>query len=74
MAPKFEEMWVAVAEQGRAAEAAIDGVNEAIDSIINTAVVLVGRLVSWRRNGCRIVTHRPYLHNLAMERLQRSKP
>jgi hypothetical protein len=32
---------VFVAEQGESAEASIDGVNEAIDSITNTAVVLV---------------------------------
>jgi len=41
IAPKFEEMWVFVVEQGGAAEASIDGVNDAIDSITNTAVVLV---------------------------------
>jgi len=41
MAPKSEEMWVFVVEQGGAAKASIDGVNEAIDSITNRAVVLV---------------------------------
>jgi len=40
MGPKFEDMWVAVIEQGGIAEAAIDG-NETIDSMTNTAVILV---------------------------------
>jgi hypothetical protein len=34
-------MWVFVVEQGEAAEAAIDGVKETIDSITNTVVILV---------------------------------
>jgi hypothetical protein len=34
-------MCVAVIEQGGTAETAIDGVNETIDSMTNTAVILV---------------------------------
>ena len=34
-------MWVFVVKQGGAAEAAIDGVNEAIDSMTNIGIVLV---------------------------------
>jgi len=41
MGPKFEDMWVAVIEQRGIAEAAIDGVNETIDSMTNTPVILV---------------------------------
>lgn len=41
MGPKFEDMWVAVIEQEGTAEAAIDGVDETIDSTTNTAVILV---------------------------------
>jgi len=48
MAPKSEEVRVVVVERGGAAEALIDGVNEAIDSITNTAVVLV---VDWFPGG-----------------------
>jgi hypothetical protein len=40
--PNFEETPTVAIEQGRVAEAAIDGANEAIDSMTNTAVVLVG--------------------------------
>jgi hypothetical protein len=43
MAPKSKEIWVFVVEQGGAAEASIDGVNEAIDSITITAVILVAQ-------------------------------
>jgi len=48
MAPKSEEVRVVVVEQGGVAEALIDSVNEAIDSITNTAVVLV---VDWFPRG-----------------------
>jgi len=41
MGPKFKDMWVAVIKQGETAEAVIDGVNETIDSMTNTAVILV---------------------------------
>jgi hypothetical protein len=41
MGPKFEDMWVAVIEQGRTAEAAIDGVNETIDSMTSATVIIV---------------------------------
>ena len=41
MPPKFEDMWVVVIRQGEAAEAAINGVNKTIDSMTNTAVILV---------------------------------
>jgi len=36
-APNFEETPIVVTKQGGTAEAAIDGVNETIDSIANTA-------------------------------------
>lgn len=36
-------MWVAVIELGESAEAAIDGANETIGSMTNTAVVLVAQ-------------------------------
>jgi hypothetical protein len=39
--PNFEETPTVAIEQGGAAEAAIDGVNETIDSMTNTVVVLV---------------------------------
>ena len=41
MGLKFEDMWVAVIEQEVIAEAAIDGVDEIIDSMTNTSVILV---------------------------------
>jgi hypothetical protein len=41
MHPKFEDRWMVVIEQGGAAKAAIDGVNETIDSIASTTVTLV---------------------------------
>jgi len=40
-APNFEKTPTVAIEQGGAAEAAIDGVNETIDSVTNTVVVLV---------------------------------
>ena len=39
--PNFEETPTVAIEQGGAAEAAIDGVNETIDSVTDTMVVLV---------------------------------
>jgi hypothetical protein len=39
--PNFEETPTVAIEQGGAAEAAIDGVSEAIDTMTNTAQVLV---------------------------------
>ena len=48
MAPKSEEVQVVIVERGGAAEALINGVNEAIDCITNTAVVLV---VDWFPGG-----------------------
>jgi hypothetical protein len=39
--PNFEETPTVAIEQGGAVEAAIDGVNETIDSMTDTAVVLV---------------------------------
>jgi hypothetical protein len=41
MGPKFEDMCVAVIEQGGTAKAAVDGVNETIDRMTNTVVILV---------------------------------
>jgi len=41
MAPISEEMWEVVVEQGKQLEAAINGVNKAIDSITHTRVVVV---------------------------------
>jgi hypothetical protein len=38
--PSFEGTPTVAIEQGGATEAAIDGVNEAIDSMTNTAVIL----------------------------------
>jgi hypothetical protein len=51
MAPKSEEMQMVGIEQGGAAEAAIDGANEAIDSMTNTAVFFSLQTESLRRNG-----------------------
>jgi len=41
MGPKFEDMWVAMIEQGGIAETIIDGVNKTINSMTNTVVILV---------------------------------
>ena len=41
MAPISEEMWEVVVEQGKHLEAVIDSVNEVIDSITHTGVVVV---------------------------------
>lgn len=46
MAPKFEDMSMVAIEQGGTAEAALDGIDGAIDSMTNTQVVLVADLFS----------------------------
>jgi hypothetical protein len=40
-APNFEETPIVAIEQAGAAEVAIDGINETIDGMTNTAVVLI---------------------------------
>jgi hypothetical protein len=72
--PNFEETPTVAIEQGGGAESAIDRVNETIDSITNTAVVLVADRVPAGEMSVRTMTHRLYLRRLARERLQRSKP
>jgi len=41
MPPEFEDMWVAVIEQGESGKVAIGGANKATDSMTNSAVFLV---------------------------------
>jgi hypothetical protein len=42
--PNFEETSTVAIEQGGAAEAASDGVNQTVDSLTNTAVFLIADL------------------------------
>ena len=48
MAPRCEDTWVIVLEQGETAEAAFDAMNGMIDSMSKTAVFSNNRLVSGR--------------------------
>jgi hypothetical protein len=47
MAPKSEEMWMVVIEQGAKAEATLDAIDGMIDSMTKTTVISHCRLVSW---------------------------
>ena len=71
--PNFEETPTVAIKQGGVAEVGIDGVNEAIDRMANTAVILV-EASSWRRYGYITVTYRLFLYRPAREIFQRSKP